>query len=200
MLTPSWLHGSLRLALPAAWMALAACGGKVEDVSRHAPGGSSPSPTPSASGPSSTPGGSTSSSTPGCRSASDCPGSEDPGAICTGPISPASLCARFPSCSSNAECTADGDVCSTGAGAQAADGGPACRPPCTSGADCNYWESCQPDGTCQPLSCDRCPSYLTCSNGACGPKACEKDSECSGGYCVDETCYGTLGTCSPGCG
>jgi hypothetical protein len=140
------------------------------------------------------------STTPGCRSAEDCPASSLSG-ICSGPISPASLCAREPACSGDSDCT-DGDVCSTGPGAQAAGGGggPTCRPACASNDDCNYWEACQPDGKCQPLSCDQCPSYLTCTEGACGPKACAQDSECPGAYCVDNTCFASLGTCVPGCG
>jgi hypothetical protein len=117
-----------------------------------------------------------------------------------GPITAASLCLGASSCSSDSDCPESDTVCSTGAGAQAADGGPSCRPPCMSNQDCNYWEACQPDGKCQALSCDQCPSYLSCTAGACGPKACDEDSDCPGAYCVDSTCYATLGTCAQSCG
>jgi hypothetical protein len=144
----------------------------------------------------------TGSSTP-CRSSNDCSTSPSEFAppICVGPITAASLCVAFPACTSDTDCTND-FVCSTGVGLQAdgSERAPTCRPACTSNADCNGWESCQSDGKCQPLSCDQCPSYLTCTSGACGPKGCTEDSDCTGGYCVDSTCFATLGTCSPGCG
>lgn len=203
MPSTAWLRSSVRVALPFAWMSLAACGGQVESVHpTPAPDGNTATSTPAPDGSAATSTSGTPASTSACRSATDCPSTPYVSAICSGPISPASLCARFPSCSSDSDCSRDGDVCSTGPGAQAegGDGGPACRPPCTSNDDCNYWEACQPDGKCQALSCDQCPSYLACTQGACGPKACGQDSECLGGYCVDGTCFATLGTCVPGCG
>jgi hypothetical protein len=131
----------------------------------------------------------------------DCPDSPPLPAVCYGPISPASICVEMAGCTSNEDCVNyKGTVCSTGAGAQAADGGPSCRPPCTSNDDCNYWESCQTDGICQPLPCETCPSYLSCTGGKCGPKSCTTDADCPGAYCVDDTCFATLGTCGGACG
>jgi hypothetical protein len=166
---------------------LARCGGKVEVDG-------SPPPTAEDSG---------SDGGVPCRSSADCASSSSGGlpGVCYGPINPASICIRAESCSSDKDCADySGSVCSTGAGAQAADGGPSCRPPCTSNQDCNYWESCQPDGTCQPFSCENCPSYLSCTRGECGPKSCKTDSDCPGAYCVDDTCFATLGTCGGSCG
>jgi hypothetical protein len=149
-----------------------------------------------------------------CRTYADC-NAFGGLAFCAGPINDATLCALTPACSATNECRND-EVCSTGEGEQAVgeDAGPdcrfivagicfdspVCRPQCQSLADCNYWEACQPDGTCRPLSCDQCPSYLSCNDDECGPKSCENDSDCPGAYCVDKTCFATLGTCNPGCG
>jgi hypothetical protein len=184
MPSTSWFRRWVRVALPVTLMTLAACGREVEDAPPTPDGGSDGSPQ-------------------GCRSSNDCPGTLSGTttfpAVCWGPISPARVCILAGSCPSDGGCPS-GYVCSTGAGAQAEDGGPSCRPPCSSNDDCNYWEACQPDGKCQALSCEQCPSYLTCTKGACGPKTCKQDSDCPGGYCVDNSCFATLGTCGGACG
>jgi hypothetical protein len=170
-----------------ALLSLTACGGKaVTDGSSPPPADGGP-PTGDGAVP--------------CRTSMDCPDSPPLPAVCYGPISPASICVEMAGCTSNEDCVNyKGTVCSTGAGAQAADGGPSCRPPCTSNDDCNYWESCQTDGICQPLPCETCPSYLSCTGGKCGPKSCTTDADCPGAYCVDDTCFATLGTCGGACG
>jgi hypothetical protein len=164
---------------------------------------SSSTPTPvSTSTPSGPPdsGPTTSSSPPpqgSCHTAADCP----PYNNCLGPISDESICIAVEGCTNNSQCD-DGTICSTGSGPQPSGGGggKGCRPPCQSAEDCNYWESCQSDGTCKALPCAQCPAYLSCTQGACAAKACESDSDCPGAYCVDQTCFATLGTCEAECG
>ena len=134
-----------------------------------------------------------------CRLASDCP---DMTSFCGGPVTAASLCLAEEPCGIfDGGICPQGEVCSTGSGAQTEDGGLACRPPCGSNDDCNYWEACDTStGLCGPLSCDKCPSYLSCTTGSCAPKACNTDSQCPGGFCVDNTCFATLGSCEGECG
>jgi hypothetical protein len=191
-----------------ALLSLPGCGGKVETD------GSSPPPTADggsdAIAPSSSDGGRSDAVSPPssdgavpCHTSMDCPGSPSSpiSDVCYGPISPESICLAAAGCTSNQDCVNyKGTVCSTGSGAEAEDGGPTCRPPCTSNGDCNYWESCQTDGTCQPLPCESCPSYLSCTGDKCGPKSCNTDADCPGAYCVDNTCFATLGTCGGACG
>jgi hypothetical protein len=135
-----------------------------------------------------------------CRNNADCP-NEANGQLCIGPSGPIT----FAACSEGTPCTADtqcdaGNVCMT----SAVTGGPSlcnegsgafCQPKCQTGG-CNYWATCDTStGHCNALPCNMCPSYLSCANGQCGPESCKKDSDCSGGYCVDGECLGQLGYC-----
>jgi hypothetical protein len=52
---------------------------------------------------------------------------------------------------------------------------------------------------CRTRTCDECPDYLACTNGACVIPNCSADSDCPGGYCVQGACAGSLGTCTPLC-
>ena len=78
------------------------------------------------------------------------------------------------------------------------DGGTFCFPPCTADGDCNYWQACV-SGHCDGLPCAKCPTYLSCASGACAPTSCMSDADCPGGYCVDNACLGSLGSCTAPC-
>jgi hypothetical protein len=136
-----------------------------------------------------------------CRSDNDCSGGFT---LCVGAYYPGCLCESALGCASDSDCDA-GDVCRGGTPLLSAcltggaDSGMICAPPCRTSSDCFYWEECLPNGHCQPLPCDKCPSYLSCPGASCQAKACTSDGDCPGGYCVDDTCQGQLGTCQGEC-
>ena len=70
-----------------------------------------------------------------------------------------------------------------------------CRAPCTSDDACAPTDACDSGGHCVARTCENCPSFLACSNGACLAQACAADSDCPGGYCVEGSCADRLGYC-----
>jgi hypothetical protein len=135
-----------------------------------------------------------------CRSNADCPQSGNFAfTTCAGPAGAGGcVCEELPSCTDDSQCDA-GAFCTSDAGVPACHGpGSFCFPECHSARDCQYWQACT-GGRCVAMPCDQCPSYLSCGSGACAPKSCAGDGDCPGGYCVDSTCSGTLGTCVPEC-
>ncbi len=94
---------------------------------------------------------------------------------------------------------------------------------CRDANDCGPWSYCQSpggmlgtchvdddctgdqlclNGSCGMKKCateNDCPTLFRCQQGAgphsCVRRSCLKDGECSGGFCVNNTCYKQLGTC-----
>jgi len=130
----------------------------------------------------------------GCRTTSDCSMS----GYCATPEDPpcSGVCMIQKNCTSDGECSG-GNVCREGSHIQDCGGdagGSFCLPPCAGDADCRGFEQCS-SGHCVTRSCSTCPSYLSCTSGSCAPASCSSDANCPGGYCVDGSCYGSLGTC-----
>lgn len=133
-----------------------------------------------------------------CRTTADCDESQFQG--CFGPSGCQGGCESLPSCTEDSQCDA-GTVCQGPMqGSCVMEGDLNCAPPCTSDGDCALPTQQCSGGHCAPIPCDQCPPYLSCTNGACAAKACTSDADCPGGYCVNATCMGTLGTCSGECG
>ncbi len=132
-----------------------------------------------------------------CRSRADC----RPGLFCLAPgESPGcGTCFVGDECDSDAACSSYGD------GAICERVSCACQPICTLGClsdlNCDAGQSCEPDHRCAPRACasdDDCPANFSCVGSKdlrCARKSCVLDADCQG-YCVDERCYETLGTCT----
>jgi len=133
-----------------------------------------------------------------CHSSADCDESHFQG--CFGPSGCQGGCESLPACTEDSQCDA-GTVCQGPLqGGCVMEGDLNCAPPCTRDSDCSLYTQHCSGGHCGPIPCDKCPSYLSCANGACAARACTSDADCPGGYCVNGTCMGTLGTCSGECG
>ena len=112
------------------------------------------------------------------------------------------LCENAPTCTQDAQCDA-GAVCrnvTSGAGNCHGYESLLCAAPCTSDGDCAPTDSCTADGHCAPRTCAECPSYFSCSTGACTDPTCSSDTDCLGGYCVLGSCAVSLGACTVPCG
>jgi hypothetical protein len=157
-----------------------ACGGQTD--------ASAPDPAPADS----SQGSSVDAAPTGCHSFDDCAGlSSSQGTFaCFGPTS---TCGGIEACTADNDCTS-GTVCSS-----RPNGRISCRLPCAGDDDCAPTDACSTDGHCVARTCDDCPSYLTCSDGACLARDCSADSDCPGGYCVGGTCGDRLGACKPAC-
>ncbi len=135
-----------------------------------------------------------------CSDDANCTGAE----ICRaagGEFDAGLACSLDRSCTVDADC-GPGHVCredallSTGwVGAN----GLACSAPCAESSDCPPTSTCQSDGHCRVRTCAECPSYFSCSNGACTIPSCSSDGQCPGGYCVLGACAGSLGLCRQLC-
>jgi hypothetical protein len=77
--------------------------------------------------------------------------------------------------------------------------GLACSVPCAASSDCPPTSACENGGHCRGRTCAECPSYFSCSNGACAIPSCSSDAQCPGGYCVRGACAGSLGLCRQLC-
>jgi hypothetical protein len=134
----------------------------------------------------------------GCRTSADCSGEFEG---CSGDYGGGCICDNGPSCTTDSECDA-GRVCDYARDNSSClpDGGLSCTSPCTIAEDCFIWQSCTDGGHCQARSCAECPSYLSCpAGGTCEAMSCASDADCPGGYCVNGSCQGTLGTCQQEC-
>jgi len=135
-----------------------------------------------------------------CRTNSDCPPAG--GWVCTGPNEPIRCGPVLPGelpvdCSDDSQCSR-GEVCRrdpTVPTGWLGESGLVCAAPCASDRECAPTDTCEASGHCRTRTCDECPDYLSCTNGACVIPTCSADSDCPGGYCVQGTCAGSLGIC-----
>ena len=134
-----------------------------------------------------------------CRENADC---QEPGIILCVPPGGSAGCGvcfgdRFDRCTSDDECQAGGkdmicDVVDPCCDRNAK----GCVPGCVDATGCSEGEACTAH-RCVPLSCQtdaNCPTNFECSQGRCRRKSCTTDASCIG-YCVEGSCYSTLGTC-----
>jgi hypothetical protein len=135
-----------------------------------------------------------------CHSVADCPqvagqGPEE----CLSPNARGGCVAMTTTgCTSDSQCDA-GDVCRSDPWAGSNPSPTVCVPPCTGADECSPLDQCTGDGHCLPYTCESCPSYYSCLNGACTIPNCTTDSDCPGGYCVDGACAPSLGVCGSEC-
>ena len=79
--------------------------------------------------------------------------------------------------------------------------GPICTPGCVSDSGCAPSESCGLDHRCAPRAClldEDCPINFDCTGSddrRCLRKSCIADDQCDG-FCVQHSCYESLGTCA----
>ncbi len=131
----------------------------------------------------------------GCHDSNECRGIER----CFKPDEsiPCGACTEDPSCASDQECgrgwICEPDACSCSGGSV-----------CVLG--CSDDDACQVGQACESLRCvgkqcllpDDCPVNFECSPTAisrCIRETCTNDDQCEG-YCVEGSCYDTLGYCS----
>jgi hypothetical protein len=100
-------------------------------------------------------------------------------------------------CGTDNDCQVDGGglVCDVVACA-CSPGARGCIRGCEDASGCRPGEACVA-GHCRPISCQGdadCPTDFGCNNRICERKTCTTDAICSG-YCVNGSCYSTLGTC-----
>ncbi len=84
-------------------------------------------------------------------------------------------------CSSFCHCAYGLGGADTGTGTQ-------CIKGCSTAADCGPAEACSASHHCEELACTmdaQCGTNFSCVGGACTPKPCTQDSDCTGAYCVD---------------
>ena len=125
-------------------------------------------------------------------------------------------------CATNEDCDAATPLCLRYLGDCCyASGTPsfACAAACTDNAQCGEGKRCRADQVgCEPIPCNAgfaCPAHTTCHpevmvgapiclTASCNPlelehgcvrQTCTSDSDCGGGFCVDERCFDTLGDC-----
>jgi Cys-rich repeat protein len=146
-----------------------------------------------------------------CRLRSDCQAlaNTSNGSLsweCFGPYD-TSACRRYlpgeapVACTEDSQCSA-GKVCRadpTVAAPRLGPSGLVCAAPCAGDLDCPPTDTCDSDGRCRARTCAECPSYFSCASGTCVIPSCLKDIDCPGGYCVHESCAGSLGVCKPMC-
>ena len=132
-----------------------------------------------------------------CRGNADCdylhpscvpPDAGPPCSFCLEPTVP---------CTTDSECQGDGGelicdvvLCPCSPGAKG------CIPGCADASGCHSGKACAAHH-CVPMSCQGdadCPTDFGCNNRICERKTCTTDAICSG-YCVNGSCYSTLGTC-----
>jgi len=118
--------------------------------------------------------------------------------VTDGGVGPSSLvCVRAVGCTDDLQCN-PGQVCRgnpTVPIGWISPSGLVCSAPCLSDLDCAATDKCESGGHCQARTCADCPSYLSCTGGACIVPNCSSDKDCPGGYCVDGSCAGSLGVC-----
>jgi hypothetical protein len=99
-------------------------------------------------------------------------------------------------------CTTDGD-CGSGtvcdfAPCSCSNSGKTCVPGCAQNG-CPEGQFCGQSNHCLAQFCGMtvdCPPQFECSSNQCQRKLCDGDSMCPGGYCVDNQCYSSMGTCA----
>ena len=149
-----------------------------------------------------------------CHANADCPASD----YCHAPGGPYAIgISPGPTCSSDAECSADAGVGTCGAGACVCQssqyaqgfGRNVCSPPCANDSDCGsqlgfiYGDGtgfvCGAGGHCVPKSCSAptdCPADFDCAANLCVRRSCTTDANCApSGVCVDGACYPGVGAC-----
>jgi hypothetical protein len=100
-------------------------------------------------------------------------------------------------CNADTDC-GGGQICQPIA--CACDGSKQCVPGCTS--DCPQGEACDNSDhpRCVPQGCNAanpCPRAFDCVMSACARRPCQTDADCGAAlYCVDGSCYDSLGQCT----
>jgi hypothetical protein len=140
-----------------------------------------------------------------CSSASDCP---------TGPyecVAPGASPGCDP-CIPSTECTSDADCAALGPNqicnatpCSCTPNGMACEQGCGQASDCNDPALGCENHRCVPKMCQSdvdCPRLFHCSIGGidqqrCVRNTCKADVDCGDGFCVDGSCYDSLGMCLP---
>ena len=139
----------------------------------------------------------------GCRSTSDCGGLA--GGYCASPGAPicGGACMVGDPCADDAKCASDfgvGYVCDYPA--CNCNGDRTCVFGCNSNADCDEGETCSAAHRCVAMLCTQgqtCPPQFDCvptgPTELCRRRSCTSDGQCSGGFCVNGSCFKQLGTC-----
>jgi hypothetical protein len=108
-------------------------------------------------------------------------------------------CAQAVTCTTDSECEG-GQVCRTDPTIIVKESeAPVCTEACKTNRDCAVTDACDDTGHCRARTCSECPSYFSCASESCAIRNCATDAECSGGYCVNGSCAGALGTCQMLC-
>jgi hypothetical protein len=131
----------------------------------------------------------------GCHSDKECTGGQfclAPGASPGCGVCNPSGCADDSSCGPGQVCDFAPCVCNNS--------GRGCIPGCST-AGCAEGQTCGNSNHCIPTFCQNpsdCPAQFQCDVNShnCSRKACLDDSNCPGGFCVENSCYSSLGTCS----
>jgi hypothetical protein len=135
-----------------------------------------------------------------CRSRQDCPSTEP--LACYGPGDP--VCGG-PACTLT-PCNTDGFCQANGGGSNMICDFPTCNcggvmvciPGCARASDCLAGQTCNTIHHCVAIPCGACPTHFVCGEGGtCVRQTCTADGDCGGGFCVNGSCYDSLGMCSP---